>query len=106
PTELFIRIEQLNEELSELRVALNGDNFQRGYNESTVPGISGRLGTAMGGHSATTQMPTTTQQNDFNLAEQGFNRFIQTTAGFYEKIASLEEALQKAGAPYTPGRKG
>lgn len=106
PTELFVRIEQLNDELSELRVALNGDNFQRGYNESTVPGISGRLGTAMGGHSATTQMPTVTQQNDFNLAEQGFNRFIQTTAGFYEKIASLEEALQKAGAPYTPGRKG
>lgn len=106
PTDLFNRIEQLNEELSQLRIALSGDNFQRGYNESTVPGISGRLSTAMGGHSATTQMPTTTQQNNFNLALEGFNRFVQTTSGFYEKIASLEEDLQKAGAPYTPGRKG
>lgn len=104
--ELFERIEQLNGELSQLRIGLSGDNFKRGYNESTVPGISGRLGSAMGGHSSTTQMPTITQQNDFKLAEEGFSQFIQTTAAFYQKLSALEEALQKAGAPYTPGRRG
>lgn len=106
PAILFEKIEQLSNELAELRSGLYGDNFKRGYNESTVPGISGRLGTAMGGSSATTQMPTKTQQNDYQLAEQGFSRFVQSTASFYQKLADLEAELQKAGAPYTPGRRG
>lgn len=106
PAELFGKIQLLNEELAELRIGLNGNNFQRGYNESTVPGISGRLGAALGGSSATTQMPTATQQNNFSLAEQGFSRFIQSTSTFYQKLADLETELQRAGAPYTPGRKG
>ena len=104
--ELFSRLKSLEMELSKQREALYGDGFKGGFNESTMPGISGRVGNAIYGHAETTQAPTGTQQSDLKLARDGFQDYLSSISSFFKKVSELETALQEAGGPYTPGRKG
>lgn len=101
---MFKTFKGLNDELAELRKALNGDPIPSSRNESTSPSIRSRLGTTMGGHGATTQMPTATQKTDLDLAENGFAEFKKSADAFFKKISAYEAELEKAGAPFTPGR--
>jgi len=104
--ELFKQLKALEDQLSQLGEMLYGDRTPGSYNESTLPSISGRLGNALYGSSETTQPPTQTQLDDYALAEMAFNSYLPKTEEAYQALEALEIELQKAGAPYTPGRKG
>ena len=102
---MFATFKSLNNSLADLRMSLNGDPIPSSRNESTSPSMRGRLGNAMGGSSATTQMPTAVQQRDLGLAESGFAQFQSEAEAFFKEMAAYEVVLEKAGAPFTPGRK-
>lgn len=105
-TALFNQVKGVEDQLVQLSEMLFGDRTPSVYNESTLPGIGGRLGNAIYGSSETTQPPTQTQLDDYALAEEAFINYLPKTEAVYEALDALEIELQKAGAPYTPGRKG
>ena len=102
---LFEKWKELDNGLADLRKNLNGDPIPSSRNESTSPSIRSRLGTVMGGHFGTTQLPTETQKQDLQLAQSGFSQFQKNSEAFFNELTAYESALEKAGAPWTPGRK-
>ena len=82
--------------------ALRGDDILAARNEGTPPSISDRVSVDMG---RTLGPPTTTMLRDVTYAEQLFapqRAALRTLV--QETIPGIEAALEKAGAPYTPGR--
>ncbi len=106
PAELFSQLQTVKTQLSDLNEALYGDRLRGSYNESSIPGIAGRLGNALWGSSETTSGPTDTQKKDYQMSEEAFNAYLPKAQSVFETFDALELALQKTGAPYTPGRKG
>ncbi|MEJ2583902.1 MAG: hypothetical protein P8Z38_02300 [Robiginitalea sp.] len=104
-SELFTRINRLEKDLSGLRMRLSGDPARRRLNEAAVPSISARVGQVVYGHWETRQMPTGTHKKNLEIARGDFESFRADLNSFIEDLESLEAALEKAGAPYTPGRK-
>jgi hypothetical protein len=82
--------------------ALRGDGILGGRNEATPPSISSRVSVDMG---RTLGAPTNTMIRDLDIAESQFTSQRATLRTLVqETIPKLEAALEKAGAPYTPGR--
>jgi len=82
--------------------ALRGDEILGARSEATPPSISDRVGVDMG---RTLAAPTATMARDIAIADEqlpaqvaALRKLVQDT------IPSIERALEKAGAPYTPGR--
>ncbi|MBW7934713.1 MAG: glycosyl hydrolase, partial [Gemmatimonadaceae bacterium] len=85
--------------------ALSGDNILRGRNEGTPPSIAERVGGIAGDMGRFLGAPTSTMQRDLAIAESEFaaqRAALRTLV--QETIPKIEAALEKAGAPYTPGR--
>jgi photosystem II stability/assembly factor-like uncharacterized protein len=82
---------------------LSGDPTLRRYREPTTPSILSRVSQIIRGR--TTYGPTQTQRQSYQIAveEMGeasteLDRLIETD------LRGLEEAMEQAGAPWTPGR--
>ena len=104
-TQHFETFNELNKNLSNLRMTLTGDRFRGGMNQSTTPSIMSRVSNVSYGHWSTSQLPTETQKRDIEIAEADFEKFQENASGFFNDLAAFESALEKAGAPWTPGRK-
>ncbi|MBI5601390.1 MAG: hypothetical protein HY944_07460, partial [Gemmatimonadetes bacterium] len=82
--------------------ALRGDAILGGRNEATPPSISSRVSVDMG---RTLGAPTNTMIRDLDIAESQFaSQRTALRTLVQETIPKIEAALEKAGAPYTPGR--
>ncbi len=104
--ELFGRIDAVARAFSDLRLRLFGDPVRGRLNESTVPGISGRVGNVAGGHWSTRMNPTTTQRRNVEIAQADLGAVERDLAALLGgPLAELERALAAAGAPWTPGRE-
>ena len=102
---LFSQVTNLKKQLSALRMTLTGDPARQRMNEATVPSIGSRVGQVIYGHWETRQSPTETQKRDVEIATGDFESFLGDLRSFFGDLEGLEAALEKAGAPYTPGRK-
>jgi photosystem II stability/assembly factor-like uncharacterized protein len=82
--------------------ALRGDDILAARNEGTPPSLSDRVGVDMG---RTLGVPTNTMERDLAIvAEQLGPQVTALRTLVQETIPKIEAALEKAGAPYTPGR--
>lgn len=95
----------LRQHLATLSMELYGDPARQNLNESTAPSLAGRVGNIIYGHWDTRQMPTKTQQEGFRLAKEGFGQFSNSLQTTLDALAAFEEALEKAGAPFTRGSR-
>lgn len=102
---LFSQLHELEEQLAGLRMQLYGDPSRQRMNESTAPSIRSRVGYVVNGHWDTRENPTDTQRQNIEIAEADFGTFGVQLKAYFEKLEAFEAALEKAGAPYTPGRK-
>ncbi len=95
---------KLHGELKDLRDQLSGDATVAARQEPTLPGILDRIEAVTGSVWGTTQLPTATQRQNLAWAEEGLKavdaRFEQALTG----LRALEDALDAAKAPHTPGR--
>lgn len=85
--------------------ALRGDDILSGRNEATPPSISRRVGGISGDIGRHLGAPTSTMMRDLAIVEEQFGpqrAALRTLVR--ETIPKIEAALEKAGAPYTPGR--
>ncbi len=101
---LFARMDDLGRSLGALSLRLQGDPIRGALNESSVPTISRRIGNVIGGHWSTRQTPTDTQRRNIEIAERDLGGLEGELRALVEgELASIEEALAAAGAPWTPG---
>jgi hypothetical protein len=103
---LFGRMDQLERDLDQLSLRLQGDPIRGSLNESSVPSVSARVGNVVSGHWSTRQAPTATQRRNIEIAQQEFAVLEGALAELIDgRLAPLEAALAAAGAPWTPGRR-
>jgi len=102
--DLFERLKALEVQLSTLRTKLSGNRSKQRMNEATVPSLMSRVGTVISGHWETRQNPTDTQKQNIELAESEFSAFEENLGSYLDELNQYELDLEKAGAPWTPGR--
>jgi len=102
--DLFEQFASLNKDLVHLKTTLQGDRIRQSKDVSTSPSIMGRIGGVIWGHWNTSELPTETQKRNIKIAQSEFDQYMQEAAVFFGKLDDYEQAIEKAGAPYTPGR--
>lgn len=102
---LFAQQALLSKQLVELRAMLQGDQARNAKDEPSSPSIMSRIGNVIYGHWETTLLPTQTQVENIKQAEREFEAYLVEAASYLNELHAFEQALEKAGAPYTPGRK-
>ncbi len=101
---MFARMDELGRSLDGLSLRLQGDPIRGSLNESSVPTISNRVGSVIGGHWSTRQNPTATQRMNVEIAQRDFAVLERELGALVDdRLMPLEEALADAGAPWTPG---
>lgn len=102
----FERLDGLHATLEDLNEKLNGDSVRSEKAEPDVPSIRGRLGRVAWMHWDSTRLPTQTQRQAVEIAEESFGDFQKALRLFIEvDLAQFEADLEAARAPWTPGRK-
>ncbi len=102
--DLIGRMDALGRSLDGLSLRLQGDPIRGSLNESSVPTISNRIGNVVGGHWSTRQTPTATQRRNIEIAGRDLVELERELATLIDdELASMEQALADAGAPWTPG---
>lgn len=92
--------------VAELGDRLSGDPARARLDEPDRPSVTERIWSIAGGHWATTQMPTATQQRDLALATAAIGEVAAALDALVRtELARLEAALERAGAPWTPARR-
>lgn len=97
-------VDRIQGELRQTRTALFGDAVLRKFEEPTTPGIASRIGRVIEGSWSATAAPTQTQRDAYRIAGEAFGQVLTSLRQAQADTAKLEAALEKAGAPWTPGR--
>lgn len=104
PVEMLEEIREIESTLADVNRKLNGDRSVSSREFETLPGISGRLNSSIWGLYGTSSAPTASMRADFEIAREQFAPVYETMQKVLGDVADLEEKLEEAGAPYTPGR--
>ncbi len=96
---------QLELKLKTLQIALSGDRFLAERNENQPPSIVERVLNVVYGSWYTTAAPTQTQLDAYRYAGDQFEQVLGKLRNLAtQEVPALEAKLEKAGAPWTPGR--
>ncbi len=91
--------------LRDLTVELIGDSVMRGHQHRTLPSISQRVSEIVAGHWTSTSAPTETQRQAYDTAADAFGPLLEKLQQLIGvELEAVEEALEAAGGPWTPGR--
>jgi len=102
---LLDNINSTQNRLNEFMIKMSGDPTIWKHNANQPPSIMGRINTIVGEQWRTTSYPTETQKQSYQIAEDEFDILHGKLKSIYfEDYKTLEARLEKAGAPWTPGR--
>jgi photosystem II stability/assembly factor-like uncharacterized protein len=97
------RAHELRNRLRDLYAKLSGDRVIASHNEPAPPAILQRLETSISW--GIMSAPTRTQQAAYTIAAADFAAVLDPLRQLIEiDLKALEDALESAGAPWTPGR--
>lgn len=94
----------LDQQLKNLKRRLNGDSSLSRREFEAEPGIADRVELIVYGLWRSTSAPTTSMQEQYDIAAGLFQNILNELATFDKELATIEQQLEAAGAPYTPGR--
>ncbi|NUQ41254.1 MAG: glycosyl hydrolase [Calditrichaceae bacterium] len=95
----------LQNRLKDLQTKLSGDRVVASRNEPTPPAIVDRVQGIVYGHWASTAAPTQTHRSAYQIAAEEFTTVLDGLRVLIEAdLKNLEDKLESAGAPWTPGR--
>jgi len=104
-TELLGEITEVEERLRGHLRALRGDEVMSRHHEPQLPSIRGRVARIIEGQWASTSAPTQTQIDAWEAAGKAFAPILDDLWQLAEvDLKSIEDRLEEAGAPWTPGR--
>jgi len=105
PPELIDRAAELRRRLEAINLTLRGDRVGDRRNYPTPPSISGRVQTVVSAFWSNTSAPTGTARESYRIASEQFATVHGQLKQLVEvDLAALEKAMDRAGAPWTPGR--
>ena len=103
---LLADVLELRKALDELEQQMGGDDTLGRFQEPTLPSVMQRIMGVIGGHWNTRLGPTQTHRESLAIAADQLASVQQTLQRLIENdLAAIEEALDAAGAPWSPGRK-
>lgn len=104
--ELENEVRGLEVRLMDIMEAFNGDPTKPKRNEPALPGISSRVRTMMFGAMGSLEGPTGTHERQYDIAREQYESVVGDLKELVEDaIPAINEKLDEAGAPWTPGRK-
>jgi photosystem II stability/assembly factor-like uncharacterized protein len=98
------RVHALDQRLSVVNRQLNGDASLARREFETLPSINERIGTIVYYLWRTTAAPTETFKQSYEVVASEFKPLETELKTIGEEMKKIELELEKAGAPYTPGR--
>jgi len=101
---LLAETQRLGGELNEILVALRGDPTKSARNVFQPPSIEDRIERIAGDQWYTTQAPSTTHQQAYRWAAEAFTAELDRLRDLFAQLEDLEDELEAAGGPWTPGR--
>jgi photosystem II stability/assembly factor-like uncharacterized protein len=102
---LFDEARAIEAKLRASLLALRGDEVMRARNEPVPPAIVDRVQGIVGSQWSTTTAPTGTNQQAYAIAAEEFARELAPLRAILDvDLKHLEDQLETAGAPWTPGR--
>ncbi|NQZ77704.1 MAG: glycosyl hydrolase, partial [Ekhidna sp.] len=102
--EHFSTVDLLKRRIGELQFSLYGDPARNSLDESTLPGIQGRVGAVAWNHWNTTQLPSETLKQNLAQGKNDFDAFKADAVQFFRDMEAFESELKEIGVPYTKGR--
>ncbi len=103
-TALLAESQRLQTELNDILVMLRGDRTKSSRNLTTPPSISQRVNNVVGSQWDTTSAPTQTERDGYRWAAEAFATELERLKSLAADLEALENQLEAAGAPWTPGR--
>jgi hypothetical protein len=101
---LISKADELDKGLRQVMIALRGDTVLRARQENTPASINDRVNNIVGDERMSTAKPTQTHRDDYTIAAQEFAGELAKLKALSSETAKLEQEMEKAGAPWTPGR--
>ncbi|MGB7328570.1 MAG: hypothetical protein WBD31_27080, partial [Rubripirellula sp.] len=99
-------VRSLELKLMDIMEAFDGDPTKTKRNEPELPGISSRIRTMMFGAMGSLEGPTGTHERQYDIARQQYEAVLGDLKELVDQsIPAINEKLDEAGAPWTPGRK-
>jgi len=103
--ELLEDLKAIDNQLYEIRKGMFGDEVANMLDKPDMMPIASRVGWLSGEMWGSTSAPTQTQRDALRIAGTEFKPMLERLRKIRsEGIPALEEKLERAGAPYTPGR--
>ena len=98
-------LESLRLRLATIERALRGDSTRSKRDMPTSPSIVERIENIVNSQWYTSAAPTQTQMDDYGYAADAFGPVLADLKAFAEQdLPAIEQRLEAAGAPWTPGR--
>lgn len=98
-------LQALEEKIRAIQKKMNGDHVADQLNLDAPPSISARLFSLLYDGYRSTSEPTATMKEQMKIGCEEFEMaLIELKSVFNNDIKNLEQKLEAAGAPYTPGR--
>jgi hypothetical protein len=95
----------IEERLKDELVALKGDDVMRGRNEPVPLAIADRVEAIVDSQWVSTASATGTNQDAYRIAAEAFAAELSRLRALVEgDLRKLEQSMEQAGAPWTPGR--
>ncbi|MFA0964131.1 WD40/YVTN/BNR-like repeat-containing protein [Roseivirga sp. BDSF3-8] len=95
----------IEKEIASIKTKMYGDQLASQLDIDTPPSIANRVYGVIYDHYGSTSDITETQKQQFRIAKEEFVPVLNDLKQLVnEDLAQLEDALEDAGAPYTPGR--
>lgn len=106
PNQEFVGdVRALEEKMRAIQQKMNGDRVAGQLDIDTPPSIQGRLFSAIYSGYGSTSDPTTTMKEQLQIAAEEFEGVLNDLKSVVNTdLKALEQKLEAAGAPYTPGR--
>jgi photosystem II stability/assembly factor-like uncharacterized protein len=102
--ELPARAREIELKLADIDLRLNGDRIAAKYQEPTLPSILDRIDRITEGFWSTAKT-TTTHLRQYEIAAEEFAEVYESLKALLEvDLKALEQEMDRAGAPWTPGR--
>jgi photosystem II stability/assembly factor-like uncharacterized protein len=103
--DLTAQASSIEARLQGIQVALSGDKVLEKYNEPAPPAIEDRVQVIVYSLWATTQAPTKTMLDAYEIAGDEFTGVLAQLRTLLEvDLVKLQDTMEKVGAPWTPGR--
>ena len=104
-SKMQIELRAIEEKLMDVREKFNGDPTRSRRNEAAYPGFMSRLNTMMKGAMGSTTGPTETHKAQYGIVLEEYEEVIDDLKAILaEDLPGINEKLDEAGAPWTPGR--